>query len=89
MAVRTGLLRGRVPRSPTTRPVGHCLHAVTDDYQTTYKLNGPYVAGNAYGNGQGQVMQMDIKTGHLTPVATSVGNPAALQGPHGMQFVAQ
>jgi hypothetical protein len=60
----------------------------TDDFQTTYRLNGPFVTGNAYSNGQGQVMQLDITTGHLTPVATSVGNAAALQDPHGMLFIA-
>ena len=59
-----------------------------DDFQTIYRLNGPYVTGAAYSAGQGQIMQLDLKSGHETPVATSVGNPAALQDPHGMLFIA-
>jgi hypothetical protein len=51
-------------------------------------LNGPYVAGAAYSAGQGQIMQLDLKSGHETPVATSVGNPNALRDPHGILFIA-
>lgn len=60
----------------------------TDDYQTTYRLNGPYATGNAYSAGQGQIMQLDVKSGHETPVATSVGDPNALRDPHGVVFIA-
>jgi hypothetical protein len=60
----------------------------TDAYQTVYRLNGPYVAGVAYSAGQGQIMQLDLKSGHETPVATSVGNPNALRDPHGILFIA-
>lgn len=33
-------------------------------------------------------MQLDVKTGHLTPVAAGIGNASALQDPHGVLFVA-
>lgn len=74
---------------PTAGPQGVTYMLFTDSSNTTYRLDGPYKAGNAYSNGQGQVMQLDVSTGHLTPVAVSVGNPAALQDPHGMLFIAQ
>ncbi len=45
--------------------------------------------GDAYSAGQGQVMQRDIKSGHLTPFVAGVGSASALQDPHGMLFVAQ
>ena len=32
-------------------------------------------------------MMLDLTTGHLTPVAVSIGNAAALSDPHGMLFV--
>ena len=73
---------------PPAGPTGQVYMLVTDDYQTTYRLDGPYTTGTPYSNGQGQVMQLDPKTGHLTPVATSVGDPNALRDPHGMLFIA-
>jgi uncharacterized membrane-anchored protein len=59
----------------------------TDATNTIYKLQAKFVAGTAYSCGQGQVMMLDMKTGHLTPVAVSVGDPAALADPHGMVFI--
>ena len=59
-----------------------------DDFQTIYRLNGSYVTGAAYSAGQGQIMQLDLKSGHETPVATSVGDPNALRDPHGVLFIA-
>lgn len=59
----------------------------TDAHNTTYRLDGPFVAGDAYSAGQGQVMKLDLKTGHLAPVAVSLGDPSALQDPHGMIFI--
>jgi hypothetical protein len=68
-------------------PKGQLFMLFTDSTNTTYKLAAPFVPGTAYSCGQGQVMLLDMKTGHLTPVAVSVGNPAALADPHGMVFI--
>jgi hypothetical protein len=68
-------------------PTGQLFMLFTDASNTTYKLQTSFVAGTAYSCGQGQVMMLDIKTGHLTPVAVSIGNAAALADPHGMVFV--
>lgn len=74
---------------PPPGPSGNVYMLFADAFQTIYRLNGPYKAGDAYSNGQGQVMKLDLKSGHLTPVATSVGDPTALRDPHGMAFVSQ
>jgi hypothetical protein len=74
---------------PPVGPSGIMYMLFTDAHSFIYRLNGPYVAGNAYSAGQGQIMQLDVKTGHEAPVATSVGNPLALQDPHGIVFVTQ
>jgi hypothetical protein len=74
-----------VPAAPG--PNGQLFMLFTDATNTTYKLESSFVPGTAYSCGQGQVMLLDMKTGHLTPVAVSVGNPAALADPHGMVFV--
>lgn len=68
-------------------PNGQLFMLFTDTAQTIYKLATSFVAGTAYSCGQGQVMMLDMKTGHLTPVAVSIGNAAALADPHGMVFV--
>jgi hypothetical protein len=60
----------------------------TDSHNVTFRLDGQFTTGTAYSAGQGQVMQLDVATGHLTPIAVSVGNPNTLQDPHGMLFVA-
>jgi hypothetical protein len=60
----------------------------TDSSNTTYRVDAPFKQGDAYSAGQGQVMQLDTGTGHLTPVVTSVGVASALQDPHGILFVA-
>jgi hypothetical protein len=73
---------------PPAGPTGQVYMLVTDAFQTTYRLDGPFMAGTPYSNGQGQIMQLDLKTGHLNPVATSVGDPNALRDPHGMLFIA-
>jgi hypothetical protein len=68
-------------------PNGQLFMLFTDATNTIYKLQAKFVAGTAYSCGQGQVMMLDMKTGHLTPVAVSVGDPAALADPHGMVFI--
>lgn len=60
-----------------------------DASNTTYRLDAAFAKGDAYSNGQGQVMKLDTKTGHLTPVAVSIGNASALQDPHGMVFITE
>lgn len=74
-----------VPSAPG--PKGQLFMLFTDATNTTYKLESSFVPGTAYSCGQGQVMLLDMKSGHLTPVAVSVGDPAALADPHGMVFV--
>jgi hypothetical protein len=72
---------------PAPGPAGTLFMLFTDAHNTTYRLDGPYKPGDAYSAGQGQIMQLDLKTGHLDPVAVSIGDPTALQDPHGMVFV--
>lgn len=59
----------------------------TDATNTTYRVDGPFIQGDPYSNGQGQVMQLDLNTGHLTPFVAGVGLASVLQDPHGMLFV--
>ena len=74
---------------PPPGPNGVTFMLFTDAKNTTYRLDAAFTKGDAYSNGQGQVMKLDPKTGHLTPVAVSIGNASALQDPHGMVFIAQ
>jgi hypothetical protein len=74
-----------VPAAPG--PKGMLYMLFTDASNTTYRVDAPFMAGDAYSCGQGQVMRLDIKSGHLTPVVVSLGNAAALQDPHGMVFI--
>jgi len=74
---------------PAAGPTGKTFMLFTDASNTTYRVDAPFKQGDAYSAGQGQVMQLDTTTGHLTPVVTSVGNASALQDPHGILFVAQ
>lgn len=74
-----------VPAAPG--PTGQLFMLFTDASNTTYRLDAPYTVGDAYSCGQNQVMRLDLTTGHLTPVAVGLGNPAALQDPHGMVFI--
>jgi hypothetical protein len=74
-----------VPAAPG--PTGQLYMLFTDTNQTIFRLAAPFVAGTAYSCGQGQVMMLELTTGHLTPVAVSIGNAAALSDPHGMLFV--
>ena len=74
---------------PTPGPTGSTFMLFTDASNTTYRLDSAFTKGDSYSNGQGQVMKLDTKTGHLTPVAVSIGNASALQDPHGMLFIAQ
>jgi hypothetical protein len=76
-----------VPSGPG--PNGQLFMLFTDATNTTYKLSGPFTAGDAYSCGQGQVMRLDTTNGHLTPVAVGIGSASALQDPHGMVFVTQ
>jgi hypothetical protein len=61
----------------------------TDANNTTYRVDAPFTPADAYSAGQGQVMKLDTKSGHLTPVVVSIGNSAALQDPHGVLFILQ
>jgi len=72
---------------PALGPGGTLFMLFTDAHNITYRLDGPFKTGDAYSAGQGQVMQLDLKTGHLDPVAVSIGDPTALQDPHGILFV--
>jgi hypothetical protein len=74
---------------PPPGPTGTTFMLFTDASNTTYRLDAVFKTGDAYSNGQGQVMKLDTTTGHLTPVAVSIGNASALQDPHGMVFIAQ
>jgi hypothetical protein len=74
---------------PSAGPTGTTFMLFTDATNTTYRLDASFKTGDAYSCAQGQVLKMDKATGHLTPVATSVGDPKALQDPHGMVFIAQ
>ncbi|EEA01224.1 hypothetical protein BH160DRAFT_3476 [Burkholderia sp. H160] len=73
---------------PTPGPLGKTFMLFTDASNTTYRVDAAFAQGDAYSAGQGQVMKLDVKTGHLTPVVTSIGNASALQDPHGVLFVA-
>ncbi|MDP9109746.1 MAG: hypothetical protein M3N23_11860, partial [Pseudomonadota bacterium] len=61
----------------------------TDAKNTTYRVDGNFAKGDVYSAGQGQIMQLDKATGHLTPVVVGLGVASALQDPHGMLFVTQ
>lgn len=74
---------------PSAGPSGTTFMLFTDATSTTYRLDASFKTGDAYSCAQGQVVKTDKATGHLTPVATSVGNPKALNDPHGMVFIAQ
>jgi len=74
-----------VPAAPG--PTGQLFMLFTDASNTTYRVRAPFVAGDAYSCGQGQVMMLDLKTGHLTPVVVGIGNAGALADPHGMVFI--
>jgi hypothetical protein len=74
---------------PPAGPQGQTFMLFTDATNTTYRIDAAFTPGDVYSCAQGQVLKLDTKTGHLTPIAVSIGNPAALQDPHGMVFVAQ
>jgi hypothetical protein len=74
---------------PPAGPQGQTFMLFTDATNTTYRIDAAFTPGDVYSCAQGQVLKTDLKTGHLTPIAVSIGNPAALQDPHGMVFVAQ
>ena len=73
-----------VPKAGSTSPT---FMLFTDAKNTTYRVDAPFKTGDAYNAGQGQVMQLDIATGHLTPVVAGIGSASALQDPHGVLFV--
>jgi hypothetical protein len=74
---------------PAAGPTGTTFMLFTDASNTTYRVDAAFTPGDAYSAGQGQVMKLDTKSGHLTPVVVSIGNAAALQDPHGMLFIPQ
>lgn len=74
---------------PAPGATGKTFMLFTDASNTTYRVDAPFKQGDAYSAGQGQVMQLDLKSGHLTPVVAGIGNASALQDPHGMLFIAQ
>jgi hypothetical protein len=74
---------------PSPGPAGSTFMLFTDANNTTYRVDAPFKAGDAYSAGQGQVMQLDVSTGHLTPVVAGIGVASALHDPHGMLFVAK
>ncbi|CAB3805750.1 hypothetical protein [Paraburkholderia fynbosensis] len=53
----------------------------TDASNTIYRVDAPFKQGEAYSAAQGQVMQLDVKSGHLTPVVAGIGSASALQDP--------
>jgi hypothetical protein len=73
---------------PSPGATGTTFMLFTDASSTVYRLDASFKKGDAYSCAQGQVLKMDKATGHLTPVATSVGDPKALNDPHGMVFIA-
>jgi hypothetical protein len=72
---------------PAAGPTLKTFMLFTDATNTTYRVDAPFKQGDVYSAGQGQVMQLDTTTGHLTPVVTGVGSASALQDPHGVLFV--
>ncbi len=74
---------------PAAGATGKTFMLFTDASNTIYRVDGPFAAGTAYSAGQGQVMQLDTTTGHLTPFVAGIGSASALQDPHGILFVAQ
>ena len=72
---------------PAAGPTGSTFMLFTDASNTTYRVDAAFTPADAYSAGQGQVMKLDAKSGHLTPVVVSIGNAAALQDPHGMLFI--
>jgi hypothetical protein len=72
---------------PAPGPSGSSFMLFTDTNQTTFRVDGAFNPGDSYSCGQGQVMQLDPTTGHLTPVVVGIGVAGALSDPHGMLFV--
>ena len=73
---------------PASGSLGTTIMLFTDASNTTYRIDASFTQGDMYSCGQGQVMKVDPTTGHLTPIATSIGNSGALADPHGMLFIA-
>jgi hypothetical protein len=74
---------------PAAGPTGTTFMLFTDASNTTYRVDAAFTPADAYSAGQGQVMKLDTKSGHLTPVVVIIGNAAALQDPHGILFIPQ
>ncbi|WP_211463185.1 hypothetical protein [Collimonas silvisoli] len=72
---------------PAAGTNGNTFMLFTDASNTTYRVDAPFKQGDAYSAGQGQVMQLDKTTGHLTPVVAGIGVASALQDPHGIAFI--
>ena len=58
---------------PAPGPSGVTFMLFTDANNTTYRVDGDFAEGTPYSCGQGQVMQLDTTTGHLTPVVVGIG----------------
>src|SRR5258708_4619836 len=66
---------------PAPGPTGKTFMLFTDATNNTYRVDAPFKQGDAYSAGQGQVMQLDTKTGHLTPVVAASSNSSARPRP--------
>ena len=73
---------------PPAGPLGTTFMLFTDSNNTTFRVDSPlFKPGDIYSCVQGQVLKLDPKTGHLTPIVVGVGDPNALHDPHGMVFL--
>jgi hypothetical protein len=73
---------------PPAGPLGTTFMLFTDSNNTTFRVDSPlFKPGDIYSCAQGQVLKLDPKTGHLTPIVVGVGDPNALHDPHGMVFL--
>lgn len=72
---------------PAAGTNGNTFMLFADAFNTIYRVDAPFKKGDAYSAGQGQVIQPDKATGHLTPVVAGIGVASALQDPHGIAFV--
>ena len=72
---------------PPPGPQGTTIMLFADANNTTYRVDASFTPGDIYSCAQGQVLKLDPKTGHLTPVVVGTGDPNALHDPHGMLFI--
>jgi hypothetical protein len=73
---------------PPNGPIGTTIMLFTDSNNTTFRVDSTlFKPGDIYSCAQGQVLKLDKKTGHLTPIVVGIGDPNALHDPHGMVFI--